>query len=353
MSEQLLFVKTQAELNALSNANPNSPILVHFSANWYEPCKQMDQVVSQLQTALPAIKTVKVEAEEADELSEKFQIECVPTCVLLWKNETKVRIDGANPADLSKKVTDFVRSIPGTTTATSQPTSTNNTTSSTNKKTEPASSVSAEMQVKLKNLTNSSSVMLFMKGSPQQPQCGFSRQIVQLLQSKNITFGHFDILSDEAVRSALKIYSEWPTYPQLYVKGELVGGLDIVREQIEDGSLVAMIPEDALKDKLHAKLKSLINQSPVMVFIKGSPQTPQCGFSRQIVEILNQQKVQFGYFNILSDESVRQGLKEYSEWPTFPQLYIKGELIGGLDIVKELVNESEFVKMVPPEAKAQ
>jgi Grx4 family monothiol glutaredoxin len=90
---------------------------------------------------------------------------------------------------------------------------------------------------RLKQLVNRAPVMLFMKGLPSSPQCGFSRQIVQMLDESRISYDAFDILSDEEIRQGLKVYSDWPTYPQLYLAGELIGGLDIVREMSEDGTL--------------------------------------------------------------------------------------------------------------------
>ncbi|KAA8564402.1 hypothetical protein EYC84_011343 [Monilinia fructicola] len=77
------------------------------------------------------------------------------------------------------------------------------------------------------------------------------------------------------------------------------------------------------------------NAAPVMCFMKGTPSAPQCGFSRQLVALLREKSVKYGFFNILADDEVRQGLKEFADWPTFPQLWIDGELVGGLDIVKE------------------
>lgn len=80
-----------------------------------------------------------------------------------------------------------------------------------------------------------------------------------------------------------------------------------------------------------------------MVFIKGTPDAPRCGFSRTIVGLLNDIKgLEYGYYDILGDEQVRQGLKTYSDWPTYPQLYHKGELLGGLDIVKELIASGDL-----------
>lgn len=123
----------------------------------------------------------------------------------------------------------------------------------------------------------------------------------------------------------------------VYVSGELVGGLDIVKELIASGEFVEMIPKDTLK----ARLTLLTTSFPVIVFIKGTKETPKCGFSRQIVQILQDQEIEFETFDILEDESVRQGLKDFSNWPTFPQLYVKGEFVGGLDIVKEMIEMGE------------
>jgi len=86
--------------------------------------------------------------------------------------------------------------------------------------------------------------------------------------------------------------------------------------------------------------------------MKGSPDTPRCGFSRKIVELLQGEKVAFTSFDILGDEEVRQGLKAYSNWPTYPQLYADGKLLGGLDIVKELHEEGELRDSLPVAAIA-
>jgi len=102
---------------------------------------------------------------------------------------------------------------------------------------------------------------------------------------------------------------------------------------------------------LNAKLTQLVNTAPAMLFMKGSPAQPQCGFSSKIVDLLNKQNVKFSTFNILADPVVREGLKKFSNWPTYPQLYFNGKLVGGLDIIKELVEEGEFQDLVPAEAR--
>ncbi|XP_071089371.1 glutaredoxin-3-like [Haliotis cracherodii] len=89
-------------------------------------------------------------------------------------------------------------------------------------------------------------------------------------------------------------------------------------------------------------LKQLVNKAPVMLFMKGQPDAPRCGFSKTTVAILGETGVKYDTFDILSDNEVRQGLKTFSNWPTYPQLYVKGELIGGLDIIKELKESGEL-----------
>lgn len=80
--------------------------------------------------------------------------------------------------------------------------------------------------------------------------------------------------------------------------------------------------------------------------MKGDRSAPRCGFSKQLIQIMNDNKVQYETFDILTDETVRQGLKTYSDWPTYPQVYVKGELQGGLDIIKEMVSSGELVKVL-------
>lgn len=97
---------------------------------------------------------------------------------------------------------------------------------------------------------------------------------------------------------------------------------------------------------LNEKIESQLNEFPVLLYMKGSPDFPQCGFSAQVVGALKQLKQRFAYVNILEDAELRNGLKEYSDWPTFPQLYVKGELLGGSDIVVQMLENGELVKML-------
>ncbi|MCP9883810.1 Grx4 family monothiol glutaredoxin [Synechococcus sp. ATX 2A4] len=90
------------------------------------------------------------------------------------------------------------------------------------------------------------------------------------------------------------------------------------------------------------RLEALVNSAPVLVFMKGNKLMPQCGFSNNVVQILNALGVPFETFDVLSDPEVRQGIKELSDWPTIPQVYVNGEFIGGSDILIEMYNSGEL-----------
>lgn len=97
---------------------------------------------------------------------------------------------------------------------------------------------------------------------------------------------------------------------------------------------------------LNTRIGNLINSSPIMLFMKGTPDMPQCGFSANVVKILNHVGVSYNTFNILSDMDIRDGIKQYSNWPTYPQLYVKGQLVGGNDIITEMLNNGELEQVL-------
>ena len=94
------------------------------------------------------------------------------------------------------------------------------------------------------------------------------------------------------------------------------------------------------------RIKQDITDNPVVLFMKGTPVFPQCGFSARVVQILTQMGVKFKGIDVLADPAVRQGIKEFSNWPTIPQLYVKGELVGGCDIISEMYDSGELKQVL-------
>lgn len=328
MSGKVVELKEETELEALlQGSKDNGSVLVlSFWADWHPPCKQMATVVKELASEKPAITFVQIEAENFQDVCERYPVESVPTFVVVQGGKVGEALEGANPSKLVALVNKVAKQAAASSTDASP-------------------SAKEELNARLRKLTHAAPVMLFMKGEPSNPKCKFSRETTTLLKEEGIRFGYFDILSDDEVRQGLKTYSNWKTYPQFYVNGELIGGLDVIKEMKEEGELQKLIPKESKKENIHAHLKQLINQSRVMLFMKGSPDNPQCGFSRTMTALLRECNFEFGHFDILLDNDVRQGLKEYSNWKTYPQLYVEGEFIGGLDVCSEMHQEGELVDL--------
>ncbi|CBJ49167.1 glutaredoxin [Ectocarpus siliculosus] len=328
-------IKTLAEYH--SAIESCSKACVFFWAAWHEPSKpggQMDQVFSQLaELHRGAVNCVKVEAEAAPEVSAKLEIATVPTFVLVKGGAACGRIEGADPPTLAKRVQELA----------------NEHVAQQKSKGDGVEGMQPELKAKLKSIIGTSPVMLFMKGNAEEPKCKFSRKMAEMLRGAKVDFGSFDILTDEQVRAGLKVYSNWPTFPQLYVKGVLVGGVDEVSKLAEDGDLKNSLANAAgVKPSkntagavgggksVEERCKDIMRRAETMVFMKGTPDAPRCGFSRTLVGLLREENIAFESFDILEDQEVREVLKDLSNWPTYPQLYVQGELVGGLDIVKEM-----------------
>ena len=208
------------------------PTLLFFYAQWQEEAllKDLQEAIAALSQKFPTVLVHSLEAEQNAELSGLLQVSLVPSYFALHGQSTLGKVEGANPSALMKLVKQLsVLKTEPTVVATS-------------------SSTPVDITSRLVPLINTSPVMLFMKGSPATPKCtsnthsyvssltllfsdlslfcgynssylgGFSRQICEILQEHNIPFASFDILTDDEVRSGLKTYSDWPTYPQLYGK---------------------------------------------------------------------------------------------------------------------------------------
>lgn len=195
--------------------------MVLFSADWAEQCTQILDVLTDLSKKpeyAASIQFLNVPAEELSEVSLKHQIEAVPTVLFIRSGTAIDRIDGVDIASLSIKCKSFV---------------------------ETSASGGGDSQTslndRLKALINRGKVMIFMKGDRMTPRCGFSKQLIGIVNETKIPYETFDILTDEEVRQGLKVYSDWPTYPQVYVNGELIGGLDIIKELIASNELISTL----------------------------------------------------------------------------------------------------------------
>ncbi|CAK4031552.1 hypothetical protein B0A54_16485 [Lecanosticta acicola] len=245
----------------ISQLPPSCLAVIYFNASWAEPCKRMSTILSTLAqtyeaTSPPRIAFFDLDAEELEEVAEEYNIVQVPVVILQQDGNRVFEITGTDATHVRASIERFAA---GNAATGSLP---------------PAQTVTKPAE--------------------------------QTQQAPHANGGDMAKYAPDA--------SDPATAPQ-YSSEELSG--------------------DKPREQLNERLGELVKAAPVMLFMKGTPSAPQCGFSRQTVSILREKGIRYGFFNILADDEVRQGLKEFSDWPTFPQVYVDGELVGGLDILKE------------------
>ncbi|KAL6868960.1 glutaredoxin [Amphichorda felina] len=235
-------IETEAQWEQLLGSLPPSTLLiVSFHAPWAAPCAQMATVLETLAseypaTEPPATRWVSINAEELSDISEAYDVTAVPFLVLIRNGQVLETVSGSSAVKVRTAIETHAKAAGAAPAATDAP---NGTEQVAPKAEEQSGPVDPEKQKeelfkRLADLVKAAPVMLFMKGTPSGPQCGFSRQMVAILRENSVKYGFFNILADDEVRQGLKEYAEWPTFPQLWVNGELVGGLDIVKEELDN-----------------------------------------------------------------------------------------------------------------------
>jgi len=245
-------IKTEEEFASYTSDIPSTTLLViYFQAAWAEPCKQMSTVLSALASTYtvqqpPKISFLSLDAEEVSDTAEDYNVTQVPFIALQRDGKVVDTVIGTDASAVRSAVEKYAGPTDSGADKAGLPPA-QKVTKQEGTKAAPATSAGVpdaapkytsgegtaetspeELNGRLGELVKAAPVMLFMKGTPSAPQCGFSRQTVGMLREKGVRYGFFNILADDEVRQGLKEFSDWPTFPQIYVGGELIGGLDIV-----------------------------------------------------------------------------------------------------------------------------
>ncbi|KAI8951007.1 glutaredoxin [Xylaria longipes] len=214
-------------------------LIISFHAPWAAPCAQMATVLKTLAAEYPAndeTSWVSINAEELSDISETYDVTAVPYLVLQRNDQVLEAVSGSSAVKVRTAIETHAKKINGagaTTNGASAGTGPTAAPAEVEVEPDPAKA-KEELFKRLAELVKAAPVMLFIKGTPSAPQCGFSRQLVGLLRERSVKYGFFNILADDEVRQGLKEFADWPTYPQLWIDGELVGGLDIIKEELEN-----------------------------------------------------------------------------------------------------------------------
>lgn len=226
----MAVVQISSEADLEKHAKDKTTV-VHFYADWSEECKHMNTLFEEMskQSKYNQALFARCIAEDLPKLSLEYKVSAVPTFVILKNLKPVDRVEGADPESLDKKLVQQINS------------------SNVVQPADPKENIND----RLKKLMNQQKVMVFMKGDRARPRCGFSKNLIAILNDTCVPYGTFDILEDDEVRQNLKIYSNWPTYPQVYVEGELIGGLDIISELKESNQLIPTLDPSIKNKKSH------------------------------------------------------------------------------------------------------
>ncbi|KAI9824275.1 MAG: monothiol glutaredoxin grx4 [Thelocarpon impressellum] len=249
----LAEITTEADFESrVSGLSAKTPLIIYFHTPWAAPCTQMSTILTTLASSYPAPSPttpdapifLSLNAEELPDVSERYEVTAVPFLALQKGGKVVETVSGSDAARVrtaierhagvstaSKASSATQLPPPQSVTAPSAPAP------ATTAATDGSSTISTskeDLVARLSSLVRAAPVMLFMKGTPSAPQCGFSRQLVALLRGRGVRYGFFNILADDEVRQGLKTFADWPTFPQLWANGELVGGLDIVKEEFDN-----------------------------------------------------------------------------------------------------------------------
>ncbi|OWB62437.1 hypothetical protein B5S31_g3680 [[Candida] boidinii] len=246
----LVEITTEEQFTELTSAQ-NQLIALYFHTPWASPCIQMNKVVSTLADSPNYNSTtfLAINADDHPEISDLFDVSAVPYFVLVKDGTILKELSGADPKEFVAALSQYSddssaqeiqqQSQSQSNSAQSQQSqqasgASNNGSDAAADATQEEDETPEQLSARLDKLTKAAPIMLFMKGTPSAPQCGFSRQMVAILREHQVRFGFFDILKDDAVRQGLKTFSDWPTFPQLYIGGDFQGGLDIIKENLTE-----------------------------------------------------------------------------------------------------------------------
>ncbi len=235
----LASIASLSDAEAFFASHPASVAVFYSVAPWSPPSQQLAEVIATLAEDYPVFSFFKVDADAPDvgPLCAATALTTVPCVSVLRGGRLVGSVPGFDPEAVAK-ILDTAAAAPAPAAAAASAAAT--------AAPAPAADPWPALEARLKALIAHAPVVLFMKGVPTAPRCGFSRQVVELLAAHRVVYESFDILTDNAVREGLKKLSKWPTYPQLYADGQLVGGLDVLKELAEAGELEESLPEGSI-----------------------------------------------------------------------------------------------------------
>eukprot|EP01023_Acetabularia_acetabulum_P067861 TRINITY_DN9478_c1_g1_i1.p1 TRINITY_DN9478_c1_g1~~TRINITY_DN9478_c1_g1_i1.p1 ORF type:complete len:339 (+),score=69.73 TRINITY_DN9478_c1_g1_i1:183-1199(+) len=309
-------------------------VVAQFCAEWNSD-EKIEDVFDDMIQLYSEVVFMKVDAGLMEDVIVRFEVPSVP-CFLLFKNGRMIkRVLGANALDLRDSLAGHFEKFQ------------NGAIVPAGQWDDGKVKLTDKIQKKIIAYLANNPIMLFMKGNPNNPKTSFDRRLVNVLKIDEIEFSSYDILLDEEFGEGLKEYSHYPVFPQLWIDKELVGGCDVVIEMRENGELKKILEEYKKKLAYHPKnrLNSLLQQKKVVLFTKMDNSSSGIAVG-QVVNALEEEEIEFESFDLSGDWDLQKEVKKVSSWPVFPQLFVRGQFVGGKDVLLDMKNSRELGETV-------
>ncbi|KAL4459496.1 hypothetical protein ABPG74_018109 [Tetrahymena malaccensis] len=318
-------ISQERDFNRITLNNFGKLIVITFYADWYDHSVNYVEQIANLQELMQIQDVVfcKCDAEKVPEVANKFQVSMVPTVVLTETRKTTIKkFENEVPAVLFEQIEEANKTFKN---------------QFENEK--------ERMYAKIKELLSQPGVLMFIKGTPQEPECKFTRELLGIIESLKIRFRYYDIIADIDMRHWLRHYNKWPTYPQIFIDGKLLGGLDVLKEHIAKNTLE--IPASCKISEPKERLQQIIQEHKSILFMEGTPNDENLSEnSKKFINLLAQAGIRFSVFNLSIDCNLKDYLKETYK-STDPYFFAGKQYVGNLEVVIELSKKQELLQKVP------
>lgn len=296
--------------DSLHRANTQLTLLSFIDQN--EQSLHLQEFFTELISSFPVQVLLVQASPETLGLLSQYSVTKVPTTIFIIGFVEQYRIEGSHIPDLVSQVELLTSSFSSI-----------------------FESIRNSQYTKLQNILSQYKLAVFAKGTQSAPKSRRSLKIKRILSGYDYTY--FDLNTDPLLAQWLQVYTNLKFLPVYFIDGNLQGSIEELVEQTKTGELFKLLGQD-----LNERLKKLTNSSKYLVAMMGSKEEPICGFSKRLIAVLDKYGIDFDSFDISFDGEVCEGLKKFSNWPTYPQVYVDGELIGGYDICCQMDNEGSL-----------
>jgi glutaredoxin-related protein len=268
-----------------------------------------------------------VDCEKYTELAEKYEVETVPTMLLFHPHKTEVdKLVNPSPGSLDQEIekqNEYYKI-----------------------------GLAAEKERVFKEIEvilGSAPLVAFIKGTPTEPKCKFTKRLLAHFSKLEIAvFKSFNILEDPRIRQWLKVYSNWQTYPQIYINKEFIGGIDVIDELVENDEFLDVVPKECKKQPPIDIFENMLDSFDLVVLIQGTPENTKCEKSKSILELMSNHSLKYVTVDYESLEGeVQSHVKSKYNVDSYPYIFLKHSTFGNEEVLKKQIEDGNLESIIP------